>query len=264
MRILRKGLTGPDVALWQYFLRGQSKTSRIVANSVFDDFTFEETKAFQESSPGKLTGDGVVGPQTLAKAIKLGYNALSDDSKDESSPAWPKKPPRLKQLGDADRTRLFGAFKFEAAPTPDNPEAIRILDDWAKKNIVSVSLPQIRGIKGASKSGSVQFHKLAAPQLQQAFKALEDRDQLKHLKSWGGTWVPRYIRGSKDRLSNHSWGTALDVNVDWNRLGTLGALKGQEGSVREMVLTLAEYGLYWGNWFTGRSDPMHFEIFKVL
>jgi hypothetical protein len=264
MRVLRKGLTGPDVFEWQNFLRGQSKTSRIIANSIFDDFTFTETSAFQESSPRKITGDGVVGPQTLAKAMKLGYNPLGDDSDSEFSSAWPKKPAGVTRLDDDDRKRLFGSFKFEAAPTPENPEAIRILDDWAKKNIISVLIPQLKGIKGASKSGTVQFHKLAAPQLQSAFKALEERDQLKHLKTWGGTWVPRFIRGSTTKLSNHSLGSAFDCNVEWNRLGTQGALKGQEGSVREMVLTLTEFGLTWGGWFKGRLDAMHFEIFKIL
>lgn len=262
MRVLRKGHTGPDVALWQFFLRGENKCSRIIANSVFDDYTHVETVAFQESAPGKINGDGLVGPQTIAKAMKLGFNPLADDSDDEFSASWPRKPHGAIPLDD--RTKLFGAFQYESAPTPSNPEAIRILDDWARKNIVPVQIPQLVGVKGASKSGTVQFHKLAADQLQRCFVALEERDQLKHLKTWGGTWVPRFIRGSRERLSNHAWGSAADLNVDWNRLGTQGALKGQEGSVREMVLTFAEFGFFWGGWFTGRRDAMHFEVFKIL
>lgn len=265
MRVLREGSRGPDVLAWQYFLRGQNKASKILATEIFDYYTVAETIMFQEQSPGKITADGVVGPQTYAKAMKLGFNPLEDDRcDDESSPAWPPKPAGVIRLDALDRKGLFGDFKFEAAPVQDNPEAIRILDDWAKTNIVTVSIPQLQGIKGASRSGNVQFHRLAAPQLQRMFQALEERDQLKYLKTWGGTWVPRFIRGSTRTLSPHAWGTAFDCNVAWNHLGTQGALKGREGSVREMVQTWIEFGFFWGGHFRGRPDPMHAEIYKLL
>lgn len=262
--MLYKGLTGSDVSRWQTFLRGRNKTSKILANGTFDDYTHAETAAFQKSTPGPLEGDGVVGPATYSKAMKLGFNPLDDDREDDAGAGWPKKPSDAKQLSESDRAAKFGTFKFEPAPTPDNAEGIRILDDWAKRNIVSVSIPQLKGIKGGPKSGAVQFHRLGADQLQQAFKALESRDQLKYLKTWNGTWVPRFIRGSTSKLSNHSFGTAFDCNVQWNSLGTQGALKGKEGSVREMVMTFYEHGLFWGGWFVGRPDAMHFELFKIV
>lgn len=262
--MLYKGLTGPDVSSWQNFLRGRNKTSKILANGTFDDFTVEETSTFQKTPPTPLDGDGEVGPLTYAKALKLGFNPLADDREDESGPGWPKRPAGIVQLSDSGRAAIFGTFKYEAAPTADNPEAIKILDDWAKNNIVSVPLPQLKGVKGAPKSGAVQFHRLGADQLQQAFKALETRGLIKHVLTWNGSWVPRFIRGSNTKLSNHSFGTAFDLNVEWNKLGTQGALKGQTGSVREIVLTMAEFGFYWGGWYGGRVDAMHFEVFKRI
>ena len=81
--------------------------------------------------------------------------------------------------------------------------------------------------------------------------------------TWAGSWVPRYIRGSRSRLSNHAWGTAFDINVPWNGLRRTPAFKGQKGSVRELVLIAAKLGFYWGGWFT-RKDGMHFEVSKIL
>jgi hypothetical protein len=70
------------------------------------------------------------------------------------------------------------------------------------------------------------------------------------------------VRGSKTVLSNHAFGTAFDINVNWNRLGTIPALVGQKGSVRELVQIANNNGFYWGGHFT-RKDGMHFEIAKI-
>jgi hypothetical protein len=39
-------------------------------------------------------------------------------------------------------------------------------------------------------------------------------------------------------------------------------LKGEKGSVRELVDIFYENEFYWGGWFDGRCDPMHFESFS--
>lgn len=270
MRVLYQGVSGPDVTAWQNFLRGWLHTGDLLANGVFDAETKRVTQLFQMSSStsgsptDSLTPDGVVGNNTYAKAMKLGFSVLEDTRIDDSSYNWPPKPAGASFLSDSEKEKLFGAFQFEAAPTPNNPEGIKILGDWVKNNIITVNIPQIVNLKGAPRSGNVQFHKLGAKQLQDAFVALEKRDQFKYLISWGGSWVPRFIRGSTSRLSNHSLGGAVDINPELNQLGTHGAAKGTTGSVREIVETMFEFGFYWGNWFPSRPDPMHFELFKVL
>ena len=81
--------------------------------------------------------------------------------------------------------------------------------------------------------------------------------------SYAGAFYPRFIRGSKTQLSNHSWGTAFDINVPQNGLGKKPAMIGEIGCVREIVPIANEYGLYWGGHFT-RMDGMHFEIAKII
>jgi hypothetical protein len=50
----------------------------------------------------------------------------------------------------------------------------------------------------------------------------------------------------------------FDVNFEWNRMGTVPALRGDKGSVRERVPIANEHGFYWGGHFS-RRDGMHFE-----
>jgi hypothetical protein len=76
--------------------------------------------------------------------------------------------------------------------------------------------------------------------------------------TWDGSFVPRFIRGSRTTLSNHAFGTAFDINCGYNRLGTIPALLGNKGYVRELVELANEHGFYWGGHFASpRSDGMH-------
>ncbi len=63
----------------------------------------------------------------------------------------------------------------------------------------------------------VNYHIL--PKLQVTFKVLQHMGLLHEIKSFGGCWNVRLIRGSKSMLSIHSWGLAVDFNVDHNPLG---------------------------------------------
>lgn len=264
MRVLYKGLIGEDVSAWQTFLRGRNKSSKIFVNGIFDEFTKLETETFQSTPPNKLgAADGVVGNETYAKALKLGFGVLTDSREDENSVNWPQKPADAKQLLEAERVKIFGQFSYIAAPTAQNPEAIKITDNWPAKNILSIEIPQLKTVKYAPKNATVSFHRLGAEQLKSAFNEIEKSGLSNKVLTYGGTWVPRFIRGSTTKLSNHALGTAIDINVQWNALGTKGALKDETGSVRELVMIFYKHGFYWGNWFT-RTDPMHFELFKVL
>ena len=267
MRFLRLGLQGPDVEAWQYFLRGLDPQSTLLATGTFDQATKLATQDFQRHV-GFFGNDvdGVVGNLTYGKAVALGFSVAVDDSSDgdQSSPAWPARPDNVMQLAYASREQTFGKFSYVAAPITGMQEAIRITDGWAAQNIVTVNIPQLVGVTGASSSGNAQFHKLVAKQVQDTFAAWEAAGLKSRILTWGGSWVPRFIRGSNTVLSNHSWGTAFDINVPWNMLGAVPALKGQKGSVRELVDIAVQHGLFWGGWFSGRPDGMHFEAFKIL
>lgn len=73
---------------------------------------------------------------------------------------------------------------------------------------------------------------------------------------WG--YCYRMVRGSTDNLSNHSSGTAVDLNATKHPLGKKGTFPNEKVP---MIRALAKkYGMLWGGDFRHRSDEMHFEI----
>ena len=261
MRTLKLGSNGPDVERWKAFLRGRRANSQVVVDDVFDQMTDQETKVFQSSK--KLVADGIVGNATYAAAMKEGFVLVEDDAEDRNGPNWPPKP-SYRPLAAADREKLFGKFSYTPAPIPSNPEAIQITDGWASTNITRVNISQLSGISGAPKSCVIQIHTALVPQITKMFEAWESSGLMTNILTWDGSWVPRFSRGSRTYLSNHSWGSAFDINVAWNGLGVRPALVGKKGSVRELVEIAADCGFYWGGWFTNRPDGMHFEAYKIL
>jgi peptidoglycan hydrolase-like protein with peptidoglycan-binding domain len=250
---LKKGSNSESVGDWQAFLRGQNLYFGAVDND-FGAGTEKATIAFQTKYA--LTPDGEVGKKTCEKAVLLGFHI--EVSASPSLTAKPKFPPLT---GNASRERLFGKFEYHASPTADNPERIVITDDWAKKNIVKVSLPALSKATGG-KYTSMYWHKSADEQLVKFFEELEKQNLHTKILSFAGSYVPRFIRGSRSQLSNHSWGTAFDINVPYNGLNKTPAQIGQKGCVRELVPIAHEFGFYWGGNFS-RPDGMHFEIAVV-
>ncbi len=249
MRTLRLGQSGDDVKLWQVFLVGLGYEVG-EADGSFGPKTEAATKEFQSSLLG-VAVDGVAGRGTLAEAIAAGFGEVHDEggTDEETSSAWPPAP-NFPPLTGAERGRLFTNFSYKPSPVPGNPEAITITDGWAAKNIVMVELP----------IGKVPFHAKAADQLKALWTAWEEAGLLPLVNGWAGSWVPRFVRGSRVYLSNHAWGTAFDINVPWNALGAQPALVGQKGSVRKLVPLAHEHGFFWGGHFPGRPDGMHFEV----
>lgn len=73
---------------------------------------------------------------------------------------------------------------------------------------------------------------------------------------WG--YAFRMVRGSTDRLSCHSSGTAIDLNATKHPLGKVGTFPAEKVP---MLRALAKkYGLKWGGDFKSRADEMHFEV----
>jgi len=68
----------------------------------------------------------------------------------------------------------------------------------------------------------------------------------------------RMVRGTTDKLSNHSSGTAIDLNATQHPLGKSGTF---DANKVPMIQALAKkYGLTWGGDYRGRKDEMHFEL----
>jgi hypothetical protein len=206
--------------------------------------------------------DGAVGPLTYAAALQRGFDpGFSDPHGGTSGTDWPPPPSFAPLVSNNERAAVFGRFEFERI-TPGKDD-IRILGDWVHANIASITVPELTGVKDAPASGRIRVHAMVKEQMAALFAAWQAAGLMPLVKTWAGSFNPRFVRGSPSTLSNHAWGTGFDINVAWNARGSMPALRGREGSVRELVPLAHEHGFYWGGHFS-RRDGMHFEVARVL
>lgn len=252
--VLRLGDRGVHVKDWQEILIDEGfSLSPYGIDGHFGQMTFIQTQAFQRANG--LAPDGVVGPLTRQEV---------EHDRTTSTTSITLTSPFPALVGTRGRQKVFGAFNYTPAPVPSNPEAIKIHGDWVKKNIVQITIPQLRGVAGAHPKGYVYFHRKGAQQLKDLFQAWDDAGLMPLVLSWAGSWVPRFIRGSTSVLSNHAFGTAFDINAPWNPYFKKPAGVGDKGSVVRLVPLAHSFGFYWGGNFSTRPDGMHFEVAKVL
>lgn len=88
-------------------------------------------------------------------------------------------------------------------------------------------------------------------------KLKQDEPEIYAALGTAGALCARLIRGSSTAISNHSWGTAIDVKLE-DRLDGFG-----DGGTQFGLLLLAELfneeGWFWGATYS-REDSMHFEV----
>lgn len=157
----------------------------------------------------------------------------------------------------------FGPLPTSARPavlghiawTRARGDFVTITNGWARENLVTVFLPQLRR--------EVRCHKVATNQLLCLWAAWEAAGLLGRVLTFDGLWVPRTIRGNPAVLSNHAYGTAFDINAHWNPFYGRPAPAGGRGSVIDLVPLANAHGFWWGgHWnYDGRGacDAMHFE-----
>jgi hypothetical protein len=258
-KVIKKGDKNDLVGDWQSFLRGEL----IYFGKIDDDFgdkTHEATTKFQKKHG--LKDDGIVGNSTYIKAVQLGFNSQQVITSVTNNDNTPVKPNFLPITGNTTRSNLFGKIEFVENPSKTNPEGIKITNDFESKKIVKVDLPALsKATNGAFKS--MRFHEECEYQLVKMFERFEKENLHTRILSYAGAFFPRFIRGSRTQLSNHSWGTAFDINVPQNGLNKKPAMIGEKGCVRELVPIANECGFYWGGHFT-RMDGMHFEVAKII
>lgn len=259
LKLIKINSTGPLVKSWQFFLIGQ-EIYKEDADGKFGAHTKAASIEFQKAHG--LQPDGVIGNKSFGVAMQLGFEGVEDIRTDKSGADWPAKPNFSPLAGNAARQHIFGTFTYQPAPLAGNPENIRITNNWVQQNIVTVTIPQLKPKTGSDK---MQFHRLAAGQLIQLWKDWQSANLLHLFLTYQGSYVARFVRGraAQGILSNHAFGSAFDINYDWNKLGTLPALVGQKGCVRELISIANENGFYWGGHFD-RLDGMHFEVAKIL
>lgn len=252
-QILRLGSKGAMVSAIQTFLLGAG----FYFGGVDGQFgpKMKESVIFFQRKHG-IEDDGIVGNQTLQIMVARGLPLVTPNY----DGSFPPRPDKLTPLtSNSERQRLVGGFRYEPAPEKGNPEGIRILGDWEDKNIVRFPIPQLKTL-GLSDTGKVAMHRIAQVRCLALWEAWEKAGLLPRVLTYEGGWVPRFIRGSRSVLSNHAFGTAFDINYEWNQLGMVPAFKGQRGSVRELVGIANAHGWFWGGHYDSRLDGMHFEL----
>jgi D-alanyl-D-alanine carboxypeptidase len=136
---------------------------------------------------------------------------------------------------------------------------VEFMDDWEKKNIVVVEIPELRSVPLLGEhpfNGKVKFNRLASAQLAAAFHEIASAGLLDRVKSWDGVYAPINFRGGK-RLSPHALGLAFDINVKENPLGHPAEV-GTAGAVDDLVPIFLKYGFKWGGTFA-HPEASHFE-----
>ncbi len=116
---------------------------------------------------------------------------------------------------------------------------------WVKSHIGTESVPLL---------GTVTCNTKLFPQLRAALEEVvaSGLSSAIHPREYAGCYNPRFIAGTT-KLSNHSFGLALDLNVPGNQRGTVGEMD------RTVVAIFKKWGFAWGgDW--GYTDPMHFEM----
>jgi hypothetical protein len=158
--------------------------------------------------------------------------------------------------------KIVGSVSFENL----GGGGLRLLDKWESKKNINVHIPQLVGVDvggGRKFSGNVRWYKHGEWQLKQAFAEIEAKGLRNRILTYAGSFVPRMIRGSTRTPSEHSFGTAFDINVAWNGLNRPPAPKGKTGSVVELIPIFEKWGFRWGGNFS-RKDGMHFEIARLI
>jgi len=89
--------------------------------------------------------------------------------------------------------------------------------------------------------------------LTKAFKNLIATGHVKEIKTWDGCFNIRNKRGTRDSMSLHSWGVAIDINAAWNALGKKPTLSAG------LVKCFTDAGFDWGGLWT-KPDGMHFQL----
>ena len=201
--------------------------------------TFEASVQFQ--SQNGLIANGLIDNSIYLKAMQFDFQLIDDhpSNVDENSSGYSPLPDS-RPLTQSQLQSMFGRIEFTINP---DHSAITITNGWQAQNLVTIEIPQINGLPPYN-TYKITVHKKVANQFRNLYDEWERAGLKSLILSYDVSFNPRLIRGSSTNLSNHAFGVAIDINVEWNRLGVIPALKGQIGSVRELVPIANRLGFY--------------------
>ncbi|TCO70520.1 M15 family metallopeptidase [Rhodovulum euryhalinum] len=177
------------------------------------------------------------------------------------APSHDDVPPETEELTEV--MRLARARFNTGITQPNNRAMLDLLGnprDSYSQACQAVTNPRIKSLLETRQIGPIKVTMIrpALDSLERILARLERSDPDIHAKlGTAGALCARNIRGSSTSISNHSWGTAIDLTLE----GMLDAFA--DGGTQFGLLILAEYfndeGWYWGATY-GREDSMHFEV----
>ena len=129
---------------------------------------------------------------------------------------------------------------------------------WYAKNIVFVVPPFPITYEGKPVR-RIPMHRKCAVSFARVLDSLADRGNSGPLP-YSGSFNYRLIRGGNS-LSMHSYGCAVDFDVEHNPMGRLSPDGYHANS--PLVLAFKREGWTWGGGWKSRPDPMHFQACNV-
>jgi len=151
----------------------------------------------------------------------------------------------------------FGSFHYREL----GGGRIEVDPVWISENIVTINLPGL--------NRKVQVNKAAADNFIKAFTLIKNGTAtingrqvslLSLIKTMDGTFVTRHVNWNPaNGLSNHSWGTAIDINANNHFRYVNPASEPNDPNVILWEKAFKPAGFSWGNRY---SDAMHYELLK--
>lgn len=215
-------------------------------DGIFGQNTYNAAVRFQKSQG--LYADGIVGPKT-----KAALNArLSGTTVSRSGQTDIRMYPKISKANG-----IFGQFHYREL----SGGRIEVDPVWIAQNIVTITLPGL--------NQQVKVHKLAAPYFIKAFTYIKNGTAvvngrqvslLSLIRTMDGTWVTRHVNWNPaNGLSNHSWGTAIDINASNHFRYVNPATEPNDPNLILWEKAFKPAGFSWGNRY---SDSMHYELIK--
>jgi hypothetical protein len=112
----------------------------------------------------------------------------------------------------------------------------------------------------------IYMNRLLEDPLDEVMRELIKTGLIAEIKTWDGLFNVRYQRGSRTKLSRHSWGLAIDMNAAWNPLvkvtpANKAAMRKANVKWSEKFLQVwRDNGFECGADWKDRLDGMHFEL----
>lgn len=153
---------------------------------------------------------------------------------------------------------------WEAAEIPLKDRMNWIFPDWVptkekemEKYLTTIKVP-IRTHEGKKKTLSLRIHKKLSSEYKAIFKEMYDKKiPVNPNSTWWYNW--RKMR-NWNKMSHHSYGTAVDLNWDVNGWVYGSTVKSSPYyNDKETVDIWKKHGFYWWwDWSSKSNDPMHF------